>query len=196
MPFPIRVDRDCHVVNWIADLPGWCTTLNDPATDSWAVRSDGVLVTEYGTVVCNDNTGVISAGLGSACGIHISGPDSDTEFTLYSLQVDAIAEDEFLRPCLFIAESPASISNDAAGNTVTDVRILAVPDGSGVAGGCLSAEMVVAVKQNTAGRNLCFMVALLAGTTDSTSAHYGVAHLTVRRLIGNKPLILDPTKLG
>lgn len=199
MAFPIRLERDTHIINWHPDLAGWCTTLCDPGIDVWQVRSDGVLVTDYGAVACTKTTGAITGSKGTALGIHITGPEVNettqaNEFTLYSVQVQGYAVDENVRPMLFIGESPAAISNVAGGNAVADVRILGVPDGSGVAGGCLQVELTVAVKETTNSRNVCFGVAMVAGITVSTDVD-AIFHLSVRRLVGVKPAIYDTYKV-
>lgn len=199
MTHPIRLERDTFIVSWIADLAGWCTTAIGPGSDSWAVRSSGNVGTDWAVESIIQNTGVVAANTGFAVGVHIEGPEEtlgvdDNQFSLYAVQAVAYCEDENLRPMLFIGESPASVTNSAAGNTVTDVRIIGVPDGSGTQGGCLSVEMVLAVKENTADRNLCFGVAVMAGLTGSSNANC-LMNMCVRRLLGSRPAILDATKL-
>lgn len=200
MSNPIRIERDTFIVNWHADIPGWCTTTIDPATDSWAVRSDGVQVIDYGVVSTQAQVGTLAAGLASAIGVHISGPEptlgGDSEqFSLYAVQVVATSEDPDIGCVLFVGESPASITNDAAGNTVSDVRLIGVHSGNTNDSGGLERELIVAVKENTADRALCFGVAAFVGAAGTAVPNYTIFNLCVRRLLGNKPLILDPTKL-
>lgn len=198
MSHPIRLERDTFVVNWRAELAAWATTAINPNIDTWNVRSDASVSTDYAVVTNFANTGAIGAGVGYAVGVHIEDPEEtrgndDNQFSLYAVQARAMHEDENIRPVLFVGESPASITSDAAGDLVTDIRIIGVPDGSSVNGGCLNVESVIAIKETTNGRKLCFGVAMLAGLTAGANGA-GLMNLCVRSLIGSKPMILDPTK--
>lgn len=200
MPHPIRLERDTFVVNMNNAVAGWCTTAINNNLDAWAVRSDGVTVTDYGVATVMTNLPIIAAGAGVAYGIHIQAPEvtegNDANvFSLYAVQAEAWCEDDNIRPFLFVGESPSSITSGSGGNVVTDVRLIGTPTGSALAGGNLSIEKVVAIKEVPGGEaNICFGVAMLAGLVGGTAVG-GFSNLCVRRLLGNKPQILDGTKL-
>lgn len=189
---PRILERDTHIIDWPTAV-AWCTTTGDPAGGTHTVRSDGLVGADYKTMTTRALTGAIAAGTVICNGVHLAGPMTGAEFTPYAISVMAMAEDNNVRPYLFIAESPATITSDAGGDACAQVRYLAFGDGPETYGGKLNADMIIAVTEKTADRNICIGVAMLAGTTGGAT-NGGLVQLSVRRLIGPGPRVVDVRK--
>lgn len=193
MSYPVRLERDTHIVDWTAHLAAWCTTFTDPSTANMNVLSDGVLYTEYACMDCRFNTGVITATKAAPNGLHISGPEPGDHFTPYAVSVRAVSTDPLARPLLMMGESPASITSAAGGNVVGLTRLLAAPEGHSDQGHSLNADFTVVVKEQTADRGLCFFVAMYADAANSGDLD-ALCALSVRRLVGVMPGVFDTYK--
>lgn len=187
--YPIIMERDTDIVDWGTLTPG----LNDADvlanSVDYLVKSLGVLDENYATLHSGNNTGVIGAADVRCVGVHITGPEDGTDLTPYAVSVHAQCAEQTVRPFLFIGESPATITSAAAGDTVTDVRRIAFPIGP-----TLDREFVVLVAQKTAGRGLCFGIAIMADILATSNLPYMI-HMNVRRLIGVDPMLIDTRKL-
>lgn len=193
--YPRIMERETEIVDSTADTAGTATADENPISTSYLTRSDGVVYANYATLTVAKLSAVIAARKIRCVGIHLQGPEPGTDFTPYAVSVNAHCVDDKLRPVFFIGESPAVINADAAGNNVTDVRRLRYSMAGAVgAGNSLHAELVVVVKPNTADRAVCFGIGMLTGVVLSGDEQTFV-HMTVRRLIGVDPLILDTRKL-
>lgn len=191
--FPIILERDTPIIDWQSYLE-WCDTEMVAATQTGKVRSDGVLKVHYGTLDSVGSTGAITARKSVCLGLHITGPEPGVEFTPYSVSVVAMAADKNVRPYLFVAESPAVITNDADGDTVTDLRLLGLGPTPGTDGANLEKDVTVVVTEKTADRALCFGVGMMAGVAGGLDVR-GYFRLSVRRLVGPGPRIVDARKL-
>ncbi len=187
------MERDTPIIDW-STVRAWSTDITSPTTSQIDVRSNGALSTKYATLSVRALTGAITARSCVAAGLHITGPKAGAEFTPYALSCLAVGGDSNVRPFLFVAESPATITNNAAGDAVTDVHWLAAGDTPGTDGSKLQADMVIVCNPNTADRALCFGVAMLAGVSAALDTACFV-RLSVRRLIGVNPAILDTRKM-
>lgn len=193
--YPIILERDTDVINWATTLNTLSTIESDPEDETIRVKSSGTLNVDYGTLTLSMLSGVITARRIRAAGVHITGPQPGNDFTPYAVSVQATCADESLRPYLLIGESPATITSNDTGDVVTNMNVLATPMASNGSGGSSlqrSFTAVVAVK--TDDRALCFALAFLAGVGASLNDAV-IAHLTVRRLIGLDPSIIDARKL-
>lgn len=192
--FPIRVERDVQVFDWVTH-DAWGTVDQDPSLGTQAVHSDGVLYTNVATVSSRASTGAIAAQRQRCLGVHLTGPEPGDEFTLYSIQASAVVSDENALPCLWMGESPATITTAAAGDNVAEVKLIQAGVSSAVIGGTLRFDGVVAVNENTADRGVCFFVGVrtnLVGAADSVCN----MSMTARRLIDVQPRVIDVAKLG
>lgn len=191
--FPIILERDTPIIDWSAYVD-WATTLSSLNAASFNVRSDGLLKGDYGSLYSKANTGVITAGNVTCAGVHLPGPEPGVEFTPYAVSCIAMAEDDDVRPLMFIGESPVTITSDVTGDVVTGIRMLGFAHAVGDQGSHMEREMTVVVTELTADRALCFGVAMAAGSTGGATAA-GMVSLSVRRLIGPGPRIVDARKL-
>lgn len=190
--YPIRLERDTHIIDWTSHLAGWCTTFALPRANM-DVRSDGVLYTEYGCMDVRLGTGVITTLKASSVGLHISGAEPGAELTPYAVSVSALSTDPLARPMLMVGESPAVLTSDATGDVVGLSRLLVAAEGHGDQGHSLNADFTVLIAEKTVGRNLCFFVAMLADAAASADLDALVA-LSVRRLVGVSPGVFDTNK--
>lgn len=191
---PIRVETDTPIINWQA-YQLWSTVDFSILLSTFVVRSDGVKNTDFATMDCRAVTGAITAREAVCAGVHIAGPQAGEELTPYAVSVTAMAGDSNVRPFLFVGESPAVITNDATGDNVAVCRFLAIGDVTGSDGSSLNTEMTVVIAENTADRALCFGVGMLAGVSAGLDAQ-GAARLSVRRLLGPQPQVLNMWKQG
>lgn len=194
--FPIILERDTHINDWSNQVAGWCTAMSTISGDTLVVRSDGLVHTDFGTMYVNGVSGP-TAGLGECVGVHLTGPVESDEYTPYAISVVAMSEDHLVRPFLFVGVSPASVISDATGNTITKVRILGVSKPIDSWGSSLEKEMTIVSAKMPAGlegRAICFGVCMAAGTVNAADDNCW-AKVSVRRLIGVEPRILDTRKL-
>lgn len=191
--YPIILERDTKIIDWTG-YEVWATTFTLATSSTIRVKSDGLLHVDFGTVKVRGNTPVITARSVSAVGVHITGPVPGVDYTCYSISASCMCADPEVKPFLFIGESPVTITSDAGGDVVTSHRLLGVASLSGAEGSSLEKELTVAVKENTTDLALCFGVGILASASTS-AALTAYTHLSVRRLIGNAPPIIDTRKL-
>lgn len=186
--FPIILERDTPIIDW-PTYQLWCTSLSNPFAGSLLVRSDGILKLDSASIDANDDTGVITSDLATCIGLHLTGPEPGTELTPYSVSCVAASEDPDVRPFLFVAESPASITSAAGGNTVTDVRYLGFGNKN-----TLDKEVTIVAAENTLDRGICFGVGMW-GHGGPGADEAGMVRLCVRRLIAPGPRVVDTRKL-
>lgn len=192
--YPYRLERDTDIIDWSPATATLSTTDTVHVASNYLVRSLGVLNADFATLHINALSGVVAAFKVRCAGIHITGPQVGEEFTPYAVSVHAQCADLTLRPFMFIGESPITITSGAAGDSVADVRLMAFPVQSGSDSASLSRQFIVLIKEKTAGRAVCFGVAALAGA--SASGDLGIQiHMSIRRLIGINPSLIDTTKL-
>lgn len=187
------LERDCKVVDW-STYQAWCTTFYDPQLSTHTVRSSGVVNPEFGVVDIRQFMGTITTRTATATGVHVDGPLPGDEYTPYQVSCSAYTEDPVVRPMLFVGESPASPTSGAGGDSITNCRLISVGGEASTEGAYLQEETIVALPENTADRALCFFVAMYAGSGAGSNLR-GFVHLSVRRLIGVHPPILDTRKL-
>lgn len=193
--YPIILERDTDIVDWGSRTAGTITSDDDPTAANYLVRSDGVLYPDFGVLLVAKLSAVVAADKCRSVGIHIQGPQPGLEYTPYAVDVNAHCVDEKLRPCFFVGESPATITSAAGGNTVTETRLLRFPEtGAALVGSSLKASFTLIIAENTADRGVCFGICMMAGLLPcSDEPHY--VHMSVRRLIGVNPLLIDTRKM-
>lgn len=192
--FPIRLERDTNIVAWQGYEAGWCTDSN-PITANNQVRSDGVLHPDYAVIDMNGATGAMLTREATFIGLHIAAPEDDSGFTCYQIHARAQCDGGDIRPILVIGEAQ-TVTSDATGDQIKQTRLLDVASFRDLEGGMLKTEMTIACPPlPTAGKNPCFAVGMLNGVGTSSNLNAWV-HLSVRRLVGVNPKILDATKLG
>lgn len=190
--YPIILERDTKIINWPTYLPGWSTSEVDTFETSLYAVSDGLVYTEYATAEISREKAITATKM-RAIGLNITGPEAGTEFTPYQISAVASAEHPEVRPFLFVAESIASPTSDAAGDLVTNSRLLAVAQTSGIAGSTLEKEITIVINPKTADRSLFFGIGMAAvGTATSLTLK---ASISVRRLAGVNPAIYNTRKL-
>lgn len=194
MPYPIRLERDTLLLDWNADIADWCTVEQAVNSTSFSVRSDGLLNDSYGNLSLSRNQGVSSRDC-RCVGVHLVGPDDGSDWTAYAISVQAMSQSPLVRPFLFTGESPATITTGAAGDVVTNIRIIGNADSSGDEGATMDKEITVAINARTADRGFCVGVGMMSGS--GASAAVGcTARLSVRRLVKYEPSVLDTKKIG
>lgn len=193
--YPIILERDTPIINW-ATVHLWANALSDPLTGSFAaVRSNGLLAGDFATMTVNEKTAAVTGELAVCAGIHLAGPEPGVEFTPYAISCAAMAVDPELRPFLFVGESPASITNGANGDVVTDIQLLAFGEGPNeFHGSSLAVDMTVVISEKTTDRAVCFGIGMMAGISTSGNKG-GYARLSVNRMIKAGPRIIDNRKL-
>lgn len=192
--FPIILERDTPIIDWTARLSGWPTSSAAAASEVFEMRSDGLLKVDYGTMDVANVSGP-TTGECECCGLYITGPEALDEFTPYAISAVAMSEDALIRPFLFIGMAPATITSDAGGDALTICRVIGVADLVDAQGACLEIDRTIIVKEMpTAGRALAVGVGMMAGIGNSANVHCW-ARLSVRRLVGNNPAIIDTRKL-
>lgn len=192
--FPNILERDTRIIDWASVVSGWCTTFQDAIAITPKVRSNGVLNDEYATCTVKAATGVIPAGNITCAGLHMKAPQSGAEFTPYQVSVSVYCEDLNVRPFLFVGRSPTTLTADATGDSVGIWRIIGIPNHSGPNGSALDKEITIVANPPAADQGLCFYVGLIAGVTISTNLAAAM-HMSVRRLIGPGPRVIDVRKL-
>lgn len=194
--FPIILERDTPIVDWRTGLAGWATDATSTQGEIYSVVSDGLLHADYGTMYIAQPAGP-TAGKCECAGLHITQPETLDEFTPYAISVVAMSEDPLTWPFLFIGISPATITSDATGDVLSKCRIIGVADNIDAPGACMEKEVTIVVAKMPVGleaRALCVGVGMTAGTVNSADKHCW-AYLSVRRLVGNNPPIIDTRKL-
>lgn len=192
--FPIILERDTPIINWSAQGL-WPTTETNLGANTANVRSDGILHPDYATTWLSDKTGALTAELAVCSGVHLAGPKPGIDFTPYQVSVVAMASDPRIRPYLFCAVSPAAITTDATGDVVSNVRVLGfAPPPNSEYGSTMEKEVTFIANVKTADRGMCIAVGMLSGLTGSAN-NRSMVRLSVRRLIGVQPSIIDTRKL-
>lgn len=138
-------------------------------------------------------SGAIAADKAFICGLHIKGPEPGNIFTLYQVEAAAQTYLTNVRPFLIIGESPATPTSAAAGDTVDDHRLIVGTSGGHDNGSSLYFNGIIAVKERTEDRAICFGLGIqtdAAGAASSVAA----ARLTVRRLYEPGALVYDRYK--
>lgn len=192
MSNPIFLERDTPIINWSTTINQFATTEQLALAATQSVRSDGVLNTEYGTIVSIPTITAITTLFSKCMGLHLTGPAAGTAYTPYQISCSVFCDDVNIKPLLMVGESPASITNAAGGNAVTEVRPIGVPHQVGPEGSALDYQSVILVNPNTLDRGLCIFVAMIAGGTGAAPRVW--MRLSARRLIGVNPLVLDTRK--
>lgn len=201
--FPIRMDRDPQLVNFQAYLPAWPTVAQVQESTSYSVLSDGLVPENFATMDIFQ-VATVPDNQCLCVGVHLEGPQDGEEYTPYMISVSALSGDPMVRPFLFVGESPATINSAAAGNVVTDIRIIGTHSTAGQigitafneTGGSLDKDICIAVKRKTADRKICFGVGMVAGLS-TLSGRKSQARLSVRRLYKtDEPRIINTRKLG
>ena len=191
--FPIILERDTPIIDWPTEVL-WATTLTDPIGTTASVRSDGLLDVDFGTVINAAVTPIITARRMSSVGLHITGPEAGDEYTAYAISCVALSHDLNYRPCLFMGESPATITNNATGDTVTSVTFLDFGQAAHDGGGCsLKADVTVVVAEKTADRAICIGIGIMSGAAAGI-ASFAAARLSVRRMVAPGPRVIDTRK--
>jgi len=188
-----RLEQDTRIIDWSAQLGGWCQMEVASSSDSPRVRSDGVTHTTFGTLSTQEDI-AIADGVTNCVGIHIVGPKAGADYTAYQVSASLFCSDNLLIPFLFVAESPASITSSANGDIVSDMRLLAVGESISASGGVLDVDMTFIANENTADRPICIGLGVSCANAAS-SAEAIVGYLSVRRLIGVDPTVIDTRKL-
>lgn len=194
--FPRILERDTQIMDWKDRLSGWPTNSVAVSLDVYQARSDGVLYKEFATLDVANAAGPLADNCETVC-VHMSQPETLDEYTPYAISAVAMSEDPLIRPFLFIGISPASITSDGGGDILAKCRIIGVADLVDDSGACMSKELTIVVAKMPAGlttRALAIGVGMMAGTVNSANVHCW-ARLSVRRLVGNSPPIIDTRKL-
>lgn len=193
MSFPIRLERDTTIIDWRAYEGGFSTLEATKTSTTQYVVSDGLLHADFATVTCN-GTPTIAANKQKAIGINLQAPLAGTDYTPYQISVVAVCDDINCQPVLFVGESIATITSLAAGDLITDVRLLATCEAYGPEGASMNRDMIILAKQNTADRGICFGIGFAAGASAATTVSLQ-ARMSVRRMIGIAPPVIDTTKM-
>lgn len=194
MTYPRILERDTQIIDWRARLGGWGTGGSGSGGTSYAVRSDGLLHVSFATLDVFSSTVNPAVNIINSVGVHLTGPDPGDEFTPYSISCMAHTTDPDVIPMLFLGESPASITSDSAGNTVTEIRHIALGESPGPNGSVLMKDMTIICPEKTAGRGLCIAIGMMAGPNTAPTNNRCYARLSVRRLFGVHPPIIDTRK--
>lgn len=192
MTGPIILERDTPIIDWRTPLAAFGTSEQAVNGYTYRMRSDGLLHAEYATATVVQSLS-ITALKQKGMGLNLAGPVSGLEFTPYHVSAIAMTDDINVKPVLFVAESASSITSDAGGDNVTDVRIIAVPKMHGAEGSTLTLDTVIVANENTAGRGIAIGIAMMA-TAAGVTTQFTWARLSVRRMIGIKPTIRDTRK--
>lgn len=196
--FPLRLERDTGIVRWDDDMTGWCSASSNSYDRDYLVRSDGSSDNEWHTLQVSTTCAPTSARKIISNGVHLKGPEDVDELTLYEYHAIARSEDDDVRPVLFVGVSPASITNGAGGDTVSECRFEAISKSCGAGGADLEARGVVGLTKTdhvAADRNVCFAIGMQSGSAGSAAGTYAWAQLSVRRLIGQPKEVIDADKL-
>lgn len=192
--FPLILERDTPIIDWSAQAT-WPTGFTNLGANTAEVRSDGLLHADFATMWISDKTGAVTAELAVCAGVHLAGPKDGAEYTPYQVSVVAMASDPRVRPYLFMGVSPATITADAAGDTVSNINILGFADApTPDYGATMEKEVTFVTKVKTADRGLCIAVGMLSGLFASAN-NRAMVRMSVRRLIGVQPPIHDTRKL-
>lgn len=201
--FPIRTERDVAFINW-QDQETTFSTARGNGNENMYIKSDGLVYTDFahfavmGDVTLSNNQVVIA-------GVHLTGPaesESETQYTLYAYQVSAWTIDPEIGLALCVGISGAT-PDATATDDIIDARYIHMghKTADDICG--LKADGVIALKapfdEHGAGyenRGICFGIAAMAGLTSSTAASHTQGYISVRRLVGPLPSMLDKFKLG
>lgn len=189
---PIILERDTPIYDWTAyDLLS--TSQNVASATTWFTHSDGILHDQFATFQSNYAVGSTTADNVRSGGVNMKGPEPGDEYTPYRIDAVAVCDDVNVRPVLFIGESIAAITDDAAGDVITDIRQVAQANAYGPEGASLHYNGIILAKENTAGRGLMVGIGMLAGAAGAAACTIWT-HLSVRRLIGVNPTVLNTRK--
>ena len=194
---PIVFERDIQLVDFAAalELNAFSTTTSGINADNIYMVSDGILKNDYAAFK-GDNLVTLTTGVGVSAGIHISPPREDSgEFTPYAYNVTAWTEDPEITPMFFTAVSPATITANATGDIVEDIRHLAVGVSAGGFNAMNACGVVGVASPPTADRNLAFGVTFACGLSSATASSGCYYRMDVRRLVKHEPKILDHRKI-
>lgn len=193
--FPIRSERDTKIVDWVQNTQTTATTQQSTTENDLRMVSTGVLNVDHGLIQIKATADIASANTIQAIGLHITPPVIGDEHTLYSYNAHAWCVDPELMPFLFIAVSPASITNNVAGDVCVRFQIIGTPDASSDNFISMQREGTIAVPQtHIDDRSICFGIGFATGVSACTALKV-FARLSVRRLVANKPTLIDTTKL-
>lgn len=185
------VERETMIVDWGATL-AWATTHIASATGNVRMTSDGLVYNEFGTVRCEEKTSVV-AGFETACGINMKEAEAGAEYTPYQINVAAMFTDPQLMPHLFIGQSTNPPTAALGGDLITRMKVLACATTLGSAGSTLNANITVLVKVDGT-QKICFGIAMEGNNASPVSKRASMV-LSVRRLIGVNPAVIDTRKL-
>lgn len=187
------LERDTHIENWSTGFTDLGTVETGQSSTSPSVLSDGALHPEYATLTMMGNVTLHTAAKQKAVGVHLTGPADGNGYTPYQISCVAMSDSVIVRPVLCIGLSPATITADTTGDVVTFSRILAVPNAHQAEASCLQKEIIFVANVKTATRGMCVLVNFIAGAAGAANVACYV-NLSVRRLLGVAPLILDTRK--
>ncbi len=195
--FPIRPERDIKIGTWLTSTLALSTSTTSSFSDDVYMASDGLVHPDFGVATCKALTLAIPGTRMASFGINLTGPEAGDEYTLYSYSAQAMCVDPLLVPVLFCAVSIAAVTSNVAGDLVEHFSIIGTAKAVSASFNSLHEEGVIAVPKTddvAANRGICFGIGFI--THASTSGTYAtMSRLSVRRLIGNNPAILDTTKL-
>lgn len=192
------MERDPTVIDWTTRLTALATSQTLLTHTNVNALSDGLLYTNFGTVQFNGSVSLTAQAMKSI-GVHLTGPlvvdaaATEQEYTPYQITAQAFCEGPDIRPILWMAESPATITSDATGDNCPNWKMIGQCMTHGLQGATLSREITVLVKKTPSVRNVCFGIAFHGGAVPVTLE--GAAHVTVRRIIGVSPTVIDTRKL-
>lgn len=194
--FPIILERDAQINEWNTRIAGFPTAMATMAGEAYIMRSDGVLYTDFGSMYVTADAGP-TLGKCECVGLYLTTPEELDEFTPYQISAFAMTEDPLLRPFLFCGIAPATITNDAGGDTLSKCRILGVFDSGDAFGAAMEVETTIVNKKMPSGkegRALAIGIGFWAGQTNGADKAC-LARVSVRRLVGVEPAVIDTRKL-
>lgn len=194
--YPIILERDNHIVSWADGLAAWSTTAASVEGGGYRMVSDGLLNADYGAMhifqLCNPLLGKMEGA-----GLNITQPETLDEYTPYEIHAVAMTEDPLVRPYLFVGISAATITNASTGDLLSKCKIIGTADYDSDTGSAMDRELTIIVPKMPVGletRGLAIGIGMMAGTVNAGNDH-AFASLSVRRLPGNSPAIMDTRKL-
>lgn len=191
---PIILERDTHILDWRAHGTSFSTSAVNGKARSYRVRSDGILHPNYSTISVHEEIATTSVKQVRCAGVNMAGPEPGLDFTPYAISCVAMSGHINQVPILVVGESIATITSDAGGDLITEVHTLDGPVMGSTEYSTLNYQRVILVNENTAGRGICFAIGMLA-TAGTASTALAWCHMSVRRLIGIDPAVLDTRKL-
>lgn len=184
----VHLDQDCELMDW-PSFQAWATSTSAAGSGSTvSVSSDGNVYDKFATCDIRANTGTVTADHIMGAGIHMEpADDADVAYTPYRVKCSCFSlHGGTLTPCLFVGESPASVTG--TNDNVTVCRMIKAGDGAR-----LDYDDIIAMPVNTADRAVCFFIGLVdLGAGSANLRAYG--HLSVRRLLGPGVGVIDYRK--